>query len=48
MTELWHCPPSVFEEQTEEMIDLHIRIYVEELKAKELDQLRADQRKRTK
>lgn len=29
MTELWHCPPSVFEEQEEKMIDLHTRIYNE-------------------
>ena len=29
MTELWNCPPSVFEEQEEKMIDLHTRIYNE-------------------
>jgi len=27
MTELWHCPPTVFDQQPEELIDLHIKIY---------------------
>ena len=44
MTELWKCPPSVFEDQPEEMIDLHIQIYVEELKARELDGKREAQK----
>jgi len=47
MTELWHCPPTVFEEQPEELIDLHVQIYnaknkqekIEEKKKKFLEKL---------
>lgn len=46
MTELWKCTPMEFEEQPEDMIDLHIGIYVEELKARDIEQKRADQRRR--
>jgi hypothetical protein len=43
MTQLWHCPPTLFQEQPEDQIDLHIRIYSEELKAKRKEELRANQ-----
>ena len=45
MTDLWKCPPSVFEEQPEDMIDLHIGIYVEEVRAREIDNLRESQKR---
>jgi hypothetical protein len=43
MTQLWNCPPTVFEQQPEHLIDLHIRIYTEELKAKRKEERRARQ-----
>lgn len=47
MTELWKCPPTVFEQQPEEMIDLHIRIYSEELRARRKEEKRAQQAAKT-
>lgn len=43
MTQLWHCPPSTFEQQPEDQIDLHIRIYSEELRARRKEEKRAKQ-----
>lgn len=44
MTELWHCPPSVFQEQEEKMIDLHTRIYNEKNRKEWKEQKRAEQK----
>lgn len=44
MTELWHCPPSVFDEQEEKMIDLHTRIYNEKNRKEWKDWKREDQK----
>lgn len=46
MTELWKVPPTVFEEQPEDVIDLHIRIYGEELRAEKIQRERDAQKKR--
>mgnify|MGYP007003531205 FL=1 len=43
MTEKWKCPPSVYDEQPQHMIDLHIRIYGEELRAQSIEQKRQAQ-----
>jgi hypothetical protein len=47
MTQLWHCPPSIFEQQPEDKIDLHIRIYAEEIRAKRKEERRAEQSARS-
>jgi hypothetical protein len=47
MTQLWNCPPSVFEQQTEENIDLHLRIHSEELRARRKEEKRAQQSARS-
>jgi hypothetical protein len=44
MTELWHCPPSIFEQQTEEQIELHARIYEAKIKAERIAEKRLNQR----
>lgn len=44
MTEKWKCPPTVYDEQPREVIDLHIRIYGEELRAQSVNAKRQDQK----
>lgn len=44
MTEKWKCPPSVYDDQPQHMIDLHIRIYWEELRAQSIDSKRQAQK----
>jgi len=44
MTEKWKCPPTVYDEQPQEMIDLHIRIYGEELRAERINSKRQEQK----
>lgn len=48
MREVYHCPPSVFFEQDQEMIDLHIAIINEQQKKQKLDQKRATQKAKLK
>lgn len=43
MTQLWHCPPSLFEQQPQEIIELHTLILEEEIKADKIVQKRAEQ-----
>lgn len=47
MTKLWHCTPSEFEQQTEEMIEKHIIIYNEENRKEWKDEKRREQRTKT-
>ena len=44
MTEKWKCPPSVYEEQPQEMIEPHIQIYSAEIKAQSIDEKRKAQK----
>ncbi len=46
MTELWKVPPTVLDEQPEDVIDLHIRIYGEELRAQKIQREREAQKQR--
>jgi hypothetical protein len=48
MTKLWHCPPSVFEQQPEDMILLHAKIYEEEIKAETVRARRESQQNKFK
>lgn len=44
MTHLWHCTPKEFDEQPEDMIQLHIAIYSAEKRQEYIDEKRGEQR----